>query len=747
MLLTLTPALPAVSASGDPLLAEVWVGPGGSDVSGTGSRTAPYRTVTKACSRVEDDGTINVLPGTYDAAAGETFPITLSPAVHLRGIGPGKPRIVGPDFGTVIKMTSPVGARITGLDISGGGPVNYGDEDGNGIYVLMNDPGGSIEIRDCYIHDNVAGRFWSGGGIEVRGPLSGTGTVRIIDCVVADNQAGMLGGGIHIGRGVTDVTIGRTRVIGNTCYDVQARGGGLYVTGASPLFISDSEFSGNRADDEAGGLCLEQSTGLLSQVVVTGNTSRLEPSALLVDTGNVEVKNSTIADNHLSPANPSATYAVQMKGAGGKTLLNTIVWGNTPAAIGSVVVLNRVCTDDPDRVGAPGLITEDPLFIHPGDEGPDYRVFRDSPCVDAGSAVGPYNDFDIDGRPRVTDGDGDGTAVVDIGAYETGSLTRRLAGEDRYETAMAVWAGPQSIVSLDEPVQGTNSAVITVGSNFPDALAASALAGAVDGVLVLTRTDTLPTGLVTYLDGLGVTGAYIVGGTTVVSPAVQTTLQNAGLNVVRIGGADRYETAANVASEVKRLLGDRFTNQCFVARGDAFPDALAASPWAYTAGVPVVLTQPGSLPGATSDILAECGTSGVYIVGGTSAVSAEVAAAIDALPGVPTPRRLAGADRYETAVEVARAAAGMGPNGADAPPLGWHEIGLATGVDFPDALAGGAATGARGGVLLLTHPDALSPATDAALIAQRLRVSRVTVIGGTSAVTEIVRTAAGSAIQ
>ena len=53
----------------------------------------------------------------------------------------------------------------------------------------------------------------------------------------------------------------------------------------------------------------------------------------------------------------------------------------------------------------------------------DYHLQSGSPCIDAGSnSAEGIPAKDLDNKPRIIDGDGDGTSIVDIGAYEFGSL-------------------------------------------------------------------------------------------------------------------------------------------------------------------------------------------------------------------------------------------------------------------------------------------------------------------------------------
>ena len=91
--------------------------------------------------------------------------------------------------------------------------------------------------------------------------------------------------------------------------------------------------------------------------------------------------------------------------------------------------------------------------------------------------------------------------------------------------------------------------------------------------------------------------------------------------LTRVAGVDRYATAAAVAL-------DAFATSAsvVVARGDAFPDALAG---AYLTGVvdaPLLLTRSDALPTVTSDAIAALGATKVYLLGGTSAISDGVAA-------------------------------------------------------------------------------------------------------------------------
>jgi putative cell wall-binding protein len=297
----------------------------------------------------------------------------------------------------------------------------------------------------------------------------------------------------------------------------------------------------------------------------------------------------------------------------------------------------------------------------------------------------------------------------------------RLAGDDRIGTAVAV-------AEAHEP-----SDVVAIGraDAFPDALAGAHL-----GIpLLLTGRDRLPAATRSALDG--VARAIVLGGEAAVSEAVAGEIESAGVAVTRLAGADRIETAAAVATRegtVVGTVGDRPT--ALLASAATFADALVAGPLAAGASLPLLLTHPDALPEATRDALADLAVEQVLIVGGSAAVSADVLAAVQAA-GMDV-RRLSGPTRQETAVAVAELAAAE---------LGWplQAVALATGADFPDALAIGPLAGSRRAPLLLTG-GAVAAAAVGGLLGCGL--SQLLVAGGPAAVgdaeVEAVSAAAGT---
>ena len=116
----------------------------------------------------------------------------------------------------------------------------------------------------------------------------------------------------------------------------------------------------------------------------------------------------------------------------------------------------------------------------------------------------------------------------------------------------------------------------------------------------------------------------------------------------------------------------------------------------------------------------------IVVLGGTAVVTDAVAASLASFTS-GTVTRLSGANRYATAAAISTASFAPGV------PV----VYIATGLDFPDALAGAAVAGSQGVPILLVSSNSIPAATAAELT--RLRPARVILLGGTSAVSESVR--------
>ena len=301
----------------------------------------------------------------------------------------------------------------------------------------------------------------------------------------------------------------------------------------------------------------------------------------------------------------------------------------------------------------------------------------------------------------------------------------RVAGVTRVETSV-------EIANLSHAV-AADTVVIATATNYPDALAGGPLARKLDAPLLLTDPLSLSPETRAEIERLGASRAVLLGGTVALSSAVQSELVSMGLDVDRIAGQTRFETA--------RLISQRVpATTVYVTEGAnadpnrGWPDAVAVSGLASFEQRPILLVSRDEAPADTLEALDDLGATEAVIVGGEAAVSAATQATI-AARGVDVTRE-AGTTRYGTSVEVAKRSAAAGATTL--------ELWFATGLSFPDALAAGPAVAKAGGILMLVH--GLEP-TFGEEVHEYLRglddgqTARATFVGGVNAVTDAVAAA------
>lgn len=306
-----------------------------------------------------------------------------------------------------------------------------------------------------------------------------------------------------------------------------------------------------------------------------------------------------------------------------------------------------------------------------------------------------------------------------------------IAGQNRYETAAKAVEKAFPTAPMAPDRYGIRTVILASGEAFPDALAASGLAGAFNAPLILTTPTSLRPEAKTQIQRLQAQRVIIVGGLGAVSKAVSDELAGMGLTVQREQDVDRYTTARKVAARIVSA-NTGWDGTAFVATGRDFPDALAAAPIAAAKGQPLYLFDSrSSVNDDTITQMSAHGVQRVVVLGGESAVSSSAYDALVKKFGQANVDRRAGTDRYATALDVAQYGMSVG--------LGWTNVALATGEAFPDALAGGVMQGKAGSVMLLTRPAKLSGTVKQALEANRDTIDEVRFLGGTSAVSAAVR--------
>jgi len=246
--------------------------------------------------------------------------------------------------------------------------------------------GGSPTLIDCmFIGNSVPDNAGGIGNV-------GSGSPTLINCTISGNSAGNDGGGMY--NYGSSATLVNCLFTGNSASGESSfeTGGGAIHNYESSLTLSNCTFSNNWALDEGGGMFSRNSdTITLANCILSNNT----------DSGGTD------ASAQLYNQNSTAIvrYSCIQGGWGGE--------GNTDA---------DPCFADPGYwadANDPNIIVEpnDPNAIWI--EG-DYHLLSNSLCIDAGDPnyVPEPNETDLDGNPRVLDGNEDGTAVVDMGAYE-----------------------------------------------------------------------------------------------------------------------------------------------------------------------------------------------------------------------------------------------------------------------------------------------------------------------------------------
>lgn len=285
------------------------------------------------------------------------------------------------------------------------------------------------------------------------------------------------------------------------------------------------------------------------------------------------------------------------------------------------------------------------------------------------------------------------TAPVNVG---NAAVTVQYRATDTAGNVSAVGSlnVPAVVVTLPEPVRvdgaarwnvatnisqrsyptGTDVVYVTSGLTFPDALSAGPAAARDNAPVLLVTPTSISQTVIDEIDRLNPTEIVVIGGLSTVSAAVYDQLDGMVPTIRRIEGGNRYEVSRAVAR-------DSFPSatRAYIANGANFPDALAAGGAAGVTDAPIILVSGAAadLDAATATLLDDLGVTEITVLGGTASVSAGIEADLGA---IATTERIQGANRYEGAVAI----------NTDAFTAGADAVILATGENFPDALAGSA---------------------------------------------------------
>jgi len=207
----------------------------------------------------------------------------------------------------------------------------------------------------------------------------------------------------------------------------------------------------------------------------------------------------------------------------------------------------------------------------------------------------------------IVGGTGSVSLSVSKELHALASSVSRIGGSDRFEVA----------TNIAEQLGGSDTAIITNGLVFADALSIAPYAARKGYPILLTTSNNLPNSTKEALKGKR--NALIIGGVGSVSLSVSSQLPSPS----RIGGRDRYEVSANII----RQLNLDATN-AFLSTGATFADALTGSVLAAKQNAPMLLTIPTRLPDSIKSIINDKGINSFTVLGGTGSVSNTVVSSL-----------------------------------------------------------------------------------------------------------------------
>lgn len=316
-------------------------------------------------------------------------------------------------------------------------------------------------------------------------------------------------------------------------------------------------------------------------------------------------------------------------------------------------------------------------------------------------------------------------------------LFPRIEGEDRYETAVKIAKEqyPNGLVN--------KTVILATGQNFADALTANGLTNIYQAPILLTKTDNIPESVMAYLKAEQAKGrlenVLIVGKTGAVSNSVSEALTKMRLSVARVGGANRFETAVEVAKILKATVGEgkipfasnarvnkvvKDSNTYFLANGFSFADALIASVPSSRYGYPILLTDGSNhLRPETKSFLDDAFKAGqlnkILVMGGTAVVSE---GAKSDVPGSKVDR-LYGQDRYQTNMAVNEYFKNA------------TKVYVVTGEAYADALVAGHLAAENNAAILMVSSKGLTK-EQSDWIKKNDKITDYVIVGGDKAVSE-----------
>lgn len=403
ILLALATSIFVSKARAEPSAATRYVSPTGWDVKNVGGipfpnlkckQTNPCKTISWAVQVVAQSGdTVSVAAGTYN----ENIIVRSSKSVTITGAGTRKTIVDGGAHGSVLLVESSASAQLGSMRIQNGSAA-----EGGGVFVAG---GATAGLQAVTLVNN------QGGGI------ANYGTLTLTKVTLYHNHAGGL-----VNHGTA--TLDQTNVEVN---DTSSVGGGAGITNQGTMTVTNSAIFENTTATGYPGISNSGGTLNLSNVTISGNTGSAPTNmggAINNTAGSVILNYVTITGN--TAAKFGAIYSAT--GTVGVEISNSIIYGNGPAAQCGGFGISEFRDDGYNvwadtscgtNFGSPSLVAN-PKLLALGSNGgytPTHALKSSSPAIDL-VPKGKCTPRDQRGISRPIDGNGDGKAKCDAGAYE-----------------------------------------------------------------------------------------------------------------------------------------------------------------------------------------------------------------------------------------------------------------------------------------------------------------------------------------
>lgn len=221
------------------------------------------------------------------------------------------------------------------------------------------------------------------------------------------------------------------------------------------------------------------------------------------------------------------------------------------------------------------------------------------------------------------------------------SIVERIAGANRVETAVAF--------SRKAYPRQVDTVLLAGYDGGADALTATFMASQLNAPLLVADKYKLSTELLEELERLHPKEIIILGGEAAVSRQIEEGLKEQLYNIRRIKGDSRIDTSIQVA---KDHYGESPIAEVFIVEYNSLVDALAIGPVSAQNGAPVLITLKNKIPNQVIHFLQDHDVGKVTIIGGENSVTNETMNELSKY--TPTLSRVAGKDRIETSLNIAR---------------------------------------------------------------------------------------------